>query len=181
MSEKYTQRVNIGGSMENVILIGMSGAGKSTLGVLLAKALNLDFLDTDLVIQRKYNKKLEQIIEDQGIDTFKRYEENVICSIHIDNTVIATGGSVIYSDKSMNHLKTLGKIVFIDVEYNALAERIIDIKTRGIVIEPNQTFKDLFDQRYPLYKKYADIVLSVDEGAIETTMNQLLTILVSTF
>lgn len=167
--------------MKNIILIGMSGAGKSTLGVLLAKALNLDFLDTDLVIQRKYDMKLEQMIEKFGIDTFKSYEEAVIGSIDVSDTVIATGGSVIYSESSMSHLKKIGTIVFIDVKFETLAARIIDIKTRGIVIEPGQTFKDLFDQRYPLYNRYADLILPVNEGAVETTMNQLLKILEQRF
>lgn len=160
--------------MPNVILIGMSGAGKSTLGVLLAKALNLNFMDTDLLIQRKHNAKLEQIIETQGIDTFKSYEEDIICSLDVQETVVATGGSVVYSSRSMEHLKKLGIIIFINVAYDVLAIRIVDIKTRGIVIEPGQTFKDLFEQRYPLYLKYADKVVDVNTESVEETLINLL-------
>jgi len=163
--------------MSNIVLIGMSGAGKSTLGVLLAKALNKDFIDTDIVLQRKYQMKLDRIIETQGIEAFKVYEEQVICQTDITNTIIATGGSAVYSSKAMEHLSKNAIFVFIHVNYESLVKRIGNIKSRGIVIEPNQTFQELYEQRLPLYKRYAHIVIEVTDGSIEETLDSLIKVI----
>lgn len=160
--------------MTNIVLIGMSGAGKSTLGVLLAKAMNKNFVDTDLFIQRKYNLKLEEIISRQGIQVFKEYEEDVITSLSVEHAIIATGGSVVYSAKSMEYLSTLGIIVFLDVEFTYLEQRIADIKSRGIVIEPGQTLFELYSQRHPLYQSYADITVSILDESIEQTVQSII-------
>jgi len=163
--------------MTNIVLIGMSGAGKSTLGVLLAKVLNKDFVDTDIVLQQKYQMKLDKIIEDRGLDVFKRYEEEALCQIDLINTVIATGGSAIYSHKAMEHLSKNAIVVFIHVDYEHLAKRIGDIKSRGIVIEPTQTFQELYELRLPLYKQYAHVTVCVTDGSVEGTLDSLIEVI----
>ena len=143
--------------MNNIILIGMAGCGKSTVGVLLAKALGMGFLDTDLVIQRREGKKLQEIINGDGLEYFKRAEDAALLSIETDNTVIATGGSAVYYDDAMKHLKAGGKCVWLALPFDVIERRIRNIKTRGIAIAPGKTLRDVFEERQPLYEKYADI------------------------
>ena len=159
--------------MKNIILIGMSGAGKSTLGVLLAKAMAKDFLDTDLVIQQISNRKLHKILEEEGIDGFKKIEESVLLSLNPENTVIATGGSAVYSEQGMNRLKALGTVVFIDVPFEEIMRRIGSITTRGIVIEEGQSLEELFLQRAELYHRYMDLTVEVKNRGIEETVSTL--------
>ena len=143
--------------MNNIILIGMAGCGKSPVGVLLAKALGMGFLDTDLVIQRREGKKLQEIINGDGLEYFKRAEDAALLSIETDNTVIATGGSAVYYDDAMKHLKAGGKCVWLALPFDVIERRIRNIKTRGIAIAPGKTLRDVFEERQPLYEKYADI------------------------
>lgn len=143
--------------MNNIILIGMAGCGKSTVGVLLAKALGMGFLDTDLVIQRREGKKLQEIINGDGLEYFKRAEDAALLSVETDSTVIATGGSAVYYDDAMNHLKAGGKCVWLALPFDVIERRIRNIKTRGIAIAPGKTLRDVFEERQPLYEKYADI------------------------
>lgn len=160
--------------MNNIILVGMSGAGKSTLGVLLAKIINKKFIDTDLVIQQKYNKVLHEIISSEGVHQFKHYEEQMLLEFSEKNTVVATGGSVIYSHKGMEKLRETGKVVYIHVPFKNIEKRLKDITTRGIIIEDGQTLKGLYEEREPLYRKYADIVINVNNESIEETLSQIL-------
>ncbi len=143
--------------MNNIILIGMAGCGKSTVGVLLAKALGMGFLDTDLVIQRREGKKLQEIINGDGLEYFKRAEDAALLSVETDSTVIATGGSAVYYDDAMKHLKAGGKCVWLALPFDVIERRIRNIKTRGIAIAPGKTLRDVFEERQPLYEKYADI------------------------
>ncbi len=145
--------------MNNIVLIGMPGAGKSTVGVILAKTLGMSFIDTDLLIQEKQNTLLQDIINKEGIESFLMKEEESILSLKCHNTVIATGGSAVYSPVSMEHLKKLGVIVYLMLPFEEIAARINNIKTRGIVIEKGQMLMDVFKQRTPLYEKYCDITL----------------------
>ena len=145
--------------MDNVILIGMPGCGKSTVGVLLAKLVGFSFIDTDLLIQQYTNKKLYKIIEEDGIEYFKKVENEINSNIQTTKTVIATGGSVVYGKDAMEHLKKIGKIVYLKVDYDELLKRIDNFSTRGIVIENGKTFKDLYAEREVLYEKYADITI----------------------
>lgn len=152
----------------------MPGCGKSTLGVILAKTLGYDFIDTDLIIQKNEGKKLYEIIEDDGLDAFINCESRAICSIAADNTVIATGGSAVLDNKAMEHLKAIGKVIYIKLTPQAIEKRINNISTRGIVMEEGESIGDIYLQRSPLYEKYADIILSADEDNIERNIEKLI-------
>ena len=151
--------------MNNIILIGMAGCGKSTLGVLLAKSLGMNFLDTDLVIQQREGKRLQEIINNDGLEYFKRAEDLALLSVDVNDTVIATGGSAVYYDDAMTHLKSGGKCVWLSLPYEEIEHRIRNIKTRGIAIAPGKTLFDVFEERQPLYKKYADIIVDCSSSA----------------
>ncbi len=143
----------------NIVLIGMPGAGKSTIGVLLAKRLTLDFVDTDLLIQLKYGDALQSIVNTQGYMELRKIEEDVICEMNCQGHVIATGGSVVYSSNSMQHLASSSITVFLNVGFEEIKKRVTDFETRGIAMRSDQTFRDLFDERYPLYCKFADLTI----------------------
>lgn len=164
--------------MNNIVLIGMPGAGKSTVGVILAKTLGMNFIDTDLLIQERHNTLLQDMINNEGINSFLRKEEDSILSIECNNSVIATGGSVVYSPVSMEHLKKLGHIIYLKLTYEEIERRINNIKTRGIVIEKGQQLSDVFFQRSPLYEKYCDIIVNCSgidmEGIVERIKNEIL-------
>jgi len=159
--------------MENISLIGMSACGKSTVGVLLAKTLNMAFTDTDLLIQQKYGKFLWQILEDDGNDGFNRKEEAVIGALTCKNTCIATGGSAVYSGEAMRHLRRISKTVFIDVPIKDIIKRAGDIKSRGIVIEKGKTLAELYGERLPLYKKYADFTIKAGGKSVEKVVYEI--------
>ncbi len=144
----------------NIILIGMPGSGKSTVGVLLAKQMGLGFLDTDLLIQTREGRRLEQIIRDQGHSGFCRVEADHIQSLRSRRQVIATGGSVVYSRPAMGHLGTLGTIVFLDVPLPVLHNRLGDLSARGVVIEPGESLEGLWKKRLPLYRQYQHITIA---------------------
>lgn len=157
----------------NVVLIGMPGCGKSTVGVLLAKALGYDFLDTDVVLQAREGRLLQRMLDEDGVDAFLLREEAAVLSISCDRTVIATGGSVVYSEKAMRHLRAGGKVVYIELAYDTLERRLFNLATRGVALRPGQTLKALYDERTPLYERYADIVLRTDGFDIEHTVRAL--------
>ena len=158
---------------DNIILIGMSGAGKSTLGVLLAKALGKDFADTDLYIQQKEKRLLQEIIDAEGIEYFMQVEEDVVSNLAFENTVIATGGSVVYSEKIMDALKANAVAVYLYVSYGKLAARVGYISTRGIVMRKGSTYEDVYNERLPLYEKYADITVDCSSRDIESCVEQI--------
>ena len=160
--------------MKNIILIGMAGAGKSTLGVLLAKAQGMDFLDSDIVIQKTDGRKLQEILDMDGMDAFLKIEEDVLCKIDVEHTVIATGGSAVYSQIAMRHLKERGIVVYLDVPFPELQKRLTNIKTRGIAIRPGHTLQDVFDERLALYKKYADITVDCVNMTVEQNVEQII-------
>jgi len=147
---------------ENVILIGMPGAGKSTVGVVLAKKLGYRFIDSDLVIQDKYGKLLHELIEEHGVKGFWAIENEVNASLDTTKSVIATGGSAIYGAEAMEHLRTIGKVVYLKLDYQEVAERLGDLNARGVTLFPGQTLQDLYEERTPLYEKYAHIVVECD-------------------
>ena len=149
----------------NIILIGMPGSGKSTCGVVAAKLLLKNFFDTDLLIQNREGQRLQQIIDEKGLDYFARAEEEAVLSLDIAGTVIATGGSAVYSDRAMQHLKAGGKCVYLKVAADEIERRLANFSDRGVVIADGMTLADLYAERKPLYEKYADITVSA-EGEI---------------
>ncbi len=158
----------------NIILIGMSGAGKSTLGVLLAKALGLNFTDTDLLIQQAEGKLLQRIIDEDGLSYFMEAEERVVSTLEAEDSVIATGGSVVYSEAAMAHLRELGTVVYLKVDYEELAGRLSNIKTRGIVFKGAHDLRSVYEERLPLYERYADLTVACTGRDIESCVEQIL-------
>ena len=150
--------------MDNIILTGMPSCGKSTLGRMLAKELGYAFLDTDDVIIQRNGCPLKDILDNEGLDGFIRREEEAVCSVTAERTVIATGGSVVYSPKAMAHLKSLGRVVYLCLDYKEVERRLGDLHERGVAIAPGKTLRDLFDERTPLYEKYADIAILIQSG-----------------
>ncbi len=162
---------------DNIVLIGMPGAGKSTLGVVLAKVLGYDFLDCDLLIQKYEGRTLQQIIDLEGTDGFLAVENRVLSGIDCKRTVISTGGSAVYSQDAMEHLGSIGKVVFIKVPYAELENRLGSLKERGVVMKEGigNDLRLLFKERAPLYEKYADITVDVEGSNIQEAVNQLVT------
>ena len=160
--------------MNNITLIGMPGAGKSTLGVVLAKILGYEFLDSDLLIQKEEKRRLYQIIDEEGEEGFKTIENRVNASIDTENTVIATGGSVVYCSEAMEHLKSIGKVVYLSLSLESLEKRLGNLKKRGVLLKEGQTLKSLYEERVPLYEKYADIVVDEEGKDLEASLQALL-------
>ena len=148
--------------MSNIVLIGMPGCGKSTVGVVLAKNLALDFIDSDLLIQREEGKRLSAIIEECGDDGFREIENRVNSRIQVERSVIATGGSVIYGEEAMEHLKSIGTVIYLKLSYEQIEDRLGNLHARGVSIREGQTLHDLYDERCPLYERWADITVDCD-------------------
>ena len=151
-----------------IILIGLPSSGKSTLGVLLAKALGYRFVDTDLVIQEKKGKLLHEIIKDEGVERFLEIENEINQTVSGGRAVIATGGSAVYGDEAMARFKTLGKIVYLKIPFEALEKRLGDYSHRGIAIKEGVTLREMYDERVPLYEKWADITVESGSSIYET-------------
>ncbi len=154
-------------TQSNVVLIGMPGAGKSTVGVVLAKRLGFDFLDADVAIQAREGRRLQEIIDQDGLDALRRIEEEVLCDLQTTRTVIATGGSAVYSEPAMEALKQSGTLVFLDVPLDELLRRVRDMDTRGLIMDPGETFADLYRKRLPLYRRWADLVIEAGDISVE--------------
>ena len=161
--------------MQNIILIGMPGAGKSTTGIVLAKKTGYKFIDSDLLIQEKYGMLLQDIIEKYGTEGFNKIENNINSSIKTDKSVIATGGSVVYGKEAMQHLKSIGKIIYLELPFNEISNRLGNLEQRGVSMKKNQTLKSLYNERIPLYEKYADIVINCKGLEIRKTICLLYT------
>lgn len=150
---------------KNITLIGMPGCGKSTVGVVLAKMLCKTFIDSDLVIQHNEKKRLHKIIEEIGNEGFLKLENRTLATLCVHNSVIATGGSAVFGKEAMEHLKKCSTVVYIKVSYESLEKRLGSLKQRGVVFEEGQTLRDIYEQRIPLYEKYADITVESDNDA----------------
>ena len=159
--------------MNNIVLIGMPGAGKSTVGVILAKVMGYHFIDSDLLIQEQEKCLLKDIIERDGLDGLIAVEEQVNSNIRADRTVIATGGSVIYGEKAMEHLRKIGTVVYIKLSYRTISKRLGNIKQRGVVFREGQTLQSLYKERGPLYEKYAHIIIEAEDLDMEELMDKI--------
>ncbi|MFP4165437.1 MAG: shikimate kinase [Chitinispirillaceae bacterium] len=160
--------------MKNITLIGMPGAGKSTLGVILAKILCTNFIDTDLLIQQTHSSPLQKIIGESGLEAFLNLEATTICSLDVHNHVIATGGSVVYRYRSMEHLLQISMVVFLNVPLQELKKRISSMMfTRGIVMKRGETLADLLSERLPLYRKYSHHEIDCSEKSMERIVGEL--------
>lgn len=157
----------------NIVLVGMPGAGKSTIGVILAKATGKTFIDTDLIIQQRYNRLLQDIINDEGINNFLSKEESIVTALDVKNHVIATGGSVIYSNQAMDHLKRDSLIVYLQLRFDEIDDRIRNITSRGIVMDKDQTLIGLYNERLPLYERHADITINCSGKHIEDIVTEI--------
>ena len=160
--------------MENIVLIGMPGVGKSTVGVVLAKVLGYQFIDADLLIQKKMNMVLSEIIKREGTDGFMKIENDVNASIEADRTVIATGGSVVYCEEAMEHLKSIGTVIYLKLSLESLSKRLGNLVGRGVVLKKGQTLEHLYDERTPLYEKYADLTIDEENQELEDTLQTIL-------
>lgn len=157
---------------DNIILVGMPASGKSTVGVILAKVLAYDFIDTDILIQRAQKKSLAAIIGEKGIDEFLRIENQVCSSVECTHSVIATGGSAIYGREAMEHFGKIGIVIYLKVEYDALVKRLHNIQSRGVVLREGQSFRDLYEERTKLYEKYAGMVVE-EHGDVEDVIVEI--------
>lgn len=159
--------------MKNIVLIGMPGAGKSTVGIILAKVLGCQFLDSDLLIQEQEKSLLKDIIEKHGLEGFIAIENQVNCDIKAVNTVIATGGSIIYGTEAIKHLRDIGIVVYIKLSLETIENRLGNIKQRGVVFKEGQTLSSLYEERCPLYEKYAHIIIDGEELEAEELMEKI--------
>ena len=162
-------------NLDNVVLIGMPGAGKSTLGVVLAKILGYEFIDADLLIQSKLDKTLQKIIDACGPDGFIEVENEVLYTLSAKRAVIATGGSAVYSDEAMEHLRSIGTVVYLRVSYEELESRLGGLHERGVVMKNGMgmSLHDLYEERRPLYEKYADVTIDIDGLSVRDAARRL--------
>ena len=161
------------GMKSNIVLIGMPGAGKSTVGVVLAKRMGYRFVDSDLVIQEKYRKLLHELIEQYGVQGFWDIENEVNASLALTNSVIATGGSVVYEREAMEHLKREGLVVYLKLPFEAVEERLGDLNERGVTLLPGQTLRDLYEERTPLYEEYAEMTVDCTNKSIRGIVEEI--------
>ncbi len=159
--------------MKNIVLIGMPGAGKSTVGVVLAKHAGLSFVDSDLVIQEQTGMLLHEIITKEGNTGFRQVENRVNAALQVKHSVIATGGSVIYGREAMKHLREIGTIVYLKLSCQAIAERLGDLHQRGVTLREGQTLQQLYDERVPLYERYADATVDCEEKSIREVVAEI--------
>lgn len=157
----------------SIILIGMPSCGKSTLGVLLAKKLGYRFVDSDLLIQESEGKLLHEIIAESGNEGFLKIENEVNSSLTEKNAIIATGGSVVYCDEAMTHLKTLGKVVYLKIPFDEMCRRLGDFSHRGVIMRKGNTLEEMYQERAPLYEKYADITVDVSRAELSDSLEQI--------
>ena len=165
--------MRISDNKQNIVLIGMPGAGNSTVGVVLAKKLGYSFVDSDIVIQEREGKVLHDIISEKGLEGFLKVEEEANASLEVSRHVVATGGSVIYGAKAMEHLKQIGKVVYLQLPCEEIAERLGDLDQRGVALKKGQSLSSLYEERIPLYEKYADITISCEKKMLREIVAEI--------
>lgn len=153
--------------MRNIIFIGMPAVGKSTIGIVVAKRLGYNFIDTDLLIQKAEDRLLREIIEQEGLERFLEIEDRINAEVEAEKSIIAPGGSVVYCENAMKHYKKIGTVVYLKASFETISKRIGNAKKRGVVLKENQTLKDLYDERTVLFEKYADVTVCEDGVALE--------------
>lgn len=161
-------------SRSNIVLTGMPGSGKSTVGVLLAKSASMDFVDTDVLIQTRQKKSLQEIVNNEGYLALRQIEEKLLLELELSNHVIATGGSAIYSPKAMEYLRKTGAVIFLDADLKTLRNRVTDFSIRGLAKRPGQNLEQLFTERYPLYLKHADLTVSCSKMTQEQVCAEII-------
>ncbi|MBQ1396141.1 MAG: shikimate kinase [Eubacterium sp.] len=160
--------------MNNIFLIGMPACGKSTVGVVLAKAMGKDYLDTDLTIQLRAGKTLQEIIDTQGLEAFAKIEEEVLMDVDVTNTVVATGGSAVYYPAALDRMRKTGTVLYIHTPLKDILERLNNIKSRGVTLAPGQTLENLYEERSPLYAARCDIELDAAGLSVEGTVDAII-------
>ena len=160
--------------MKNIIFIGMPAVGKSTVGVVVAKRLGYEFIDTDLLIQKQENKLLREIIAEKGIDGFLKVENQVNRDLEAEHAVISPGGSVVYCKEAMEHFKKTGTVVYLHASFDEINRRLKNAKKRGVALRDGQTLHDLYVERTALFEKYADVTISEDGLELEETIEKVL-------
>ena len=163
--------------MKNIILIGMPAVGKSTVGVVVAKRIGYEFIDTDLLIQKQEKRLLKEIIAEEGNERFLEIENQVNRDLQVESAVISPGGSVVYCEEAMQHFKEIGTVIYLHATYEAIYKRITNAKNRGVVLKEGQTLKDLYDERVKLFEKYADYTVSEEGLDLEETIEMVLELL----
>lgn len=161
---------------KNIVLIGMPGVGKSTIGVVLAKVLGYHFVDADIVIQEQEGRLLHEIIEQEGVDGFIAVENRVNSQINVERAVISTGGSVVYGREAMEHLSEIGTVIYLKIDYETLDERLGNLHGRGVVLREGQDLRALYEERTPLYEKYAQLTVDEKGLTVEETLQKILKI-----
>ena len=170
----------------NITLIGMPGSGKSTVGVVLAKRLGRRFVDSDLVIQERHGKLLHELITEHGVEGFWQIESNVNASLNLENSIIATGGSACYEPEGMQHLRDISTVVYLKLPYEEVGvskivsvklaeveQRLGDLNARGVTLQPGQTLRDLYEERTPLYEKYADLIIDCSRKMLRDVVAEI--------
>jgi len=163
---------------KSITLIGMAGAGKSTIGKQLAKLLDFNFLDGDLIIEERINQSIQNFLDQHGGKEFTKIEEEVLLSINFDKTILATGGSAVLSDNAMQFLRKESEVIFLDVTYENISKRILNLSERGLVRESNQSLQETYNERLGLYRKYADHIV-INDGDIDSSLKQLVALIKS--
>lgn len=166
--------MSLKGQNKNIVLIGMPGVGKSTIGVILAKVMSRHFIDTDVFIQVREGRTLQEIIDREGLKTFCGIEEGYVVSLASQKSIIATGGSVVYSNSAMDALRSNGILIHLYLPLDHLEKRLKDFKERGVVKQPDQTLRDLFFERLPIYQRYADITIDCSGKNHEEVISEIM-------
>lgn len=160
--------------MENIILIGMPASGKSTVGRRLAKKLNMDFVDTDNLIEENEGMRLQEIIDNKGNQYFWEVEEKILCSLDCRDTVIATGGSAVLFPQAIEHMKKMGSIVYLEQSIDRLKKRLYNLDSRGVTLDEGESIESLYNYRVPLYKKYSDATVEVANKSVDDVASEII-------
>ena len=160
--------------MGNIVLIGMPASGKSTVGIHLAEKLNINFIDTDDLIEKCEGMKLQEIIDERGNDYFWNVEERILCNLKCNDTVIATGGSAILFPKAIDHLKEIGRIVYLEQSIDLLKMRLSNLDSRGVTLDEGESIESLYNYRVPLYRKYSQTTVKVADKSVEDVVDEII-------